>query len=97
MKRPCLDCHRLVDNGTRCHACELAWQSRRNQRPARAIYRGDWPAESRAIRDAQPWCSVCSRLTDLTVDHPTRAVLCRPCHARLENERRARQKVVRYA
>ena len=90
MRRACLvaGCPALTSR-TRCPAHERAWQAARNARPERAIYRGSWPAESRAIRAAQPWCSACGSGGDLTVDHPTRAVLCRRCHGRLEARRRA--------
>lgn len=73
---------------TRCAVCEADYQRRRNARPERRIYKGDWPAESLTLRHAQPWCSTCGSTDDLTVDHPTRAVLCRSCHMTLENARR---------
>lgn len=90
MRRPCLECGALVSGSgrSRCLVHERAYQARRNRRVERSIYGGDWPAESRALRAQQPWCSTCGADSDLTVDHPTRAVLCRRCHARLENSRR---------
>ncbi len=77
---------------TRCRACETQYQrprdAKRNADPKRKeLYGGDWPAKSRRLRKLQPWCTVCSGTVSLTVDHPTRAVLCRPCHARLESQR----------
>lgn len=81
-----------LTTATRCPRHEAVWQARRNADPARrARYGGSWNAESRAVRKAQPWCSSCGATTDLTVDHGPqgeRTVLCRPCHARLEHERR---------
>lgn len=96
MLRPCSGCRRtfaasgLVDG--RCPSCQRARDAARNAAPARAIYRGTWPTESQAARDAQPWCSRCGKTTDLTVDHgPSglgRTVLCRSCHSSVENDRR---------
>lgn len=91
MKRPCIEqrCPRLT-TATRCAEHESGFQQRRNARPERReLYLGDWPAESRAIRQAHPYCSECGSVDQLTVDHPTRRVFCRSCHGRLEASRRA--------
>lgn len=83
-------CPTLV-HGVRCARHERNRQQIRNAQPERvALYRGDWPAESRRLREQQPWCSVdgCER-TDLSVDHPTRSVLCLHHHGQLEARRRA--------
>jgi hypothetical protein len=77
--RPCLDCGALSP-ATRCPAHQRQRQQQRNASPARDIYRGDWPAYSRQRREAQPWCSLCGSLSDLTVDHTTDMVVCRHCH-----------------
>ena len=46
----------------------MGQQRRRNAKPTRrALYGGDWPAQSRAIRAASPWCVVCGSGRDLTV------------------------------
>lgn len=76
-----------IQDGPRCERHERV---KERSRPGREIYRGDWPAESKAIRAAQPWCSVdgCPS-TDLTVDHPTRKVFCRHHHGELEAQRRS--------
>lgn len=85
MKRPCLDCGVLSD-GTRCPT----HTRQRNASPERkALYGGHWQRYSRAKRKAHPWCSSCGSTSDLTVDHPSDAVLCRPCHGKLEASRRA--------
>ena len=75
---------------TRCAVHERQRQRARNARPERvALYGGGWPAESRAIRAAQPWCTAEGwHAGGLTVDHPTRAVLCRHHHGQLEAKRR---------
>lgn len=79
----------MLTKGRRCTRHESQRQRTRNADPKRIVlYKGDWPAESRRIRAEQPWCSVCYSERDLTVDHPTRAVLCRSHHARLEARRR---------
>ena len=55
-----------------------------------AVYYGpEWRKHSKARRQEQPWCTVCSTPDDLTVDHHTDWVLCRSCHSTLEAKRRA--------
>lgn len=63
-------------------------------------YGGRWAKLSRAMRARHPYCSLCGRTDDLTVDHlderdsptairstaPDRLrVLCRPCNTRRQN------------
>lgn len=97
--RPCLDCPGYATKNGRCDACRSRWNAARNARPSRSIYLGRWRATSQAVRASQPWCSRCYRTSDLTVDHGGGvdgrgglAVLCRPCHSRIEAERRAQTK-----
>lgn len=85
-KRPCLDCG-ISTYGTRCPACERFRQAVRNR--TRKHLGGTWPALSRAMRRAQPWCSICGTPYDLTADHVKprslehgAIVLCRQCNAR---------------
>lgn len=90
--KSCLDCGSPARQA-RCVRCERLWHAKRNARPGRAIYGGTWPGESLAFRRAEPWCHALRHAAtcderDLTVDHPTRLVLSRQCHAALENERR---------
>jgi len=101
VSRSCLP-HHLASPGERCprtqkaRRCaghEAAFQRWRNAKPERReLYLGDWPAESRAIRAAHPYCSECGSVDQLTVDHPLRRVFCRSCHGRLEAGRRAEAK-----
>jgi hypothetical protein len=75
---------------TRCAYHTRIRNHQRNAKPERvALYTPEWGRESRQRRAEQPYCTVagCERL-DLTVDHPTRAVLCRRHHSQLEAERR---------
>ena len=104
MTRSCLPHHRAspgercgrTQKGPRCTDHEAAFQRWRNAQPGRkAVYQGDWPAESRAIRRANPYCSVCGSVDELTVDHPTRSVFCRTHHGELEARRRAEAKATR--
>jgi hypothetical protein len=85
--RPCLNCG-VLGSGTRCVDCYRARQRRRNAQEDRRIYDRDWRAHSRGRRAEQPWCSGCGTVSDLTVDHPSDAVLCRRCHGELEARRR---------
>jgi hypothetical protein len=82
MLRPCLEpgCPRLT-RGTRCQlhtrSHDLVRQARRGDR-----YLGDWPAISKAQREAIPYCENCGSTEDLTADHyrgGTRT-LCRSCN-----------------
>ena len=80
--RPCLvaGCPELVEKG-RCarHRCQR--DAAYNAQPERQrLYGGTWDAYSRARRAAQPWCSLCQRTTDLTVDHVSGMVVCRASH-----------------
>ena len=82
----------MATRNGRCDDCRRRQQNARNSRPARAIYSGDWPAISRAAREAQPWCGKCYTDRDLTLDHGGAGVLCRSCHDKLEAERRGLRK-----
>jgi len=64
----------------RCPSCERLWQKARNAR--RTQYHGSWRATSRAARKAQPWCSICGTVYDLTLDHEHGQVECRVCNSR---------------
>ena len=76
--RPCLDCGARTRR-TRCPRCESDWNRRRNAR--RTQYQGAWAATSRRARQAQPWCSICGTLFDLTLDHEHGQVECRSCNS----------------
>jgi hypothetical protein len=79
-QRPCLDCGTLTRNPhSRCRPCHLTHQKTRNQN--RTQYTGPWYAYSRRRRKEQPWCSICQTTQDLTVDHDTDQVMCRPCNS----------------
>lgn len=81
--RICLDCPTRTRR-PRCPRCEAEWNRRRNA--ARTQYQGPWRSYSRAMRKSSPICAVCGRLDDLTVDHATNLVMCRPCNSsRREN------------
>lgn len=101
LRRPCLDCGQpftpRFSGVARCLGCERLRNAKRNASPERAIYKGGWPAESKAIRTAEPWCHSVDvgmercdvvGVKSLTVDHPTRKPLCRHHHQRLEWKRR---------
>lgn len=101
IRRPCLDCGKPFAPRfaavSRCLGCSRKYQAQRNQRPERAIYKGAWQAQSRAIRNAEPWChsgdmglGACAvvEARNLTVDHPTLKPLCRSHHGKLEQQRR---------
>lgn len=52
-------------------------------------YTGDWPATSRAQRQAEPECAWCGTTVDLCADHLVAGkpqygtrTLCRPCNSR---------------
>jgi len=70
-------------------------QRKRNAQPRRRmLYDAAWVKESRGVRDRVGVCQVsgCSKRDELTVDHPTRAVLCRTHHGELEAARRRSKK-----
>ena len=57
-----------------------------------------WRKLSKQLREDQPWCSICGKTDDLSVDHvgggrglggPLR-VVCRGCNSTLGNRARAR-------
>lgn len=87
-------CDRRTEGPTRCPDHERAFQRWRNAQPARQeLYQDGWPALSRAIREATPYCTdadagpACSG--GLTVDHVLLVPLCRHHHGALEARRRA--------
>jgi len=73
---------------SRCRPCYLRRQQARNRTAERTIYDGDWARHSAQRRAEEGGCSVCGATRDLTVDHPTDAVLCRTHHGQLEARRR---------
>lgn len=80
--RPCLDCGKptpMRPGIYRCPTHEATRQQTRNL--VRTQYRGPWRTLSRAARAAQPWCTRCGTTTDLTLDHETGTVECRPCNS----------------
>ncbi len=85
--KPCLEPYCPVPTyRSRCTEHERAYERRR---PGRHIYGRKWKAHSRRRRAEEPRCVIVGcEGTDLTVDHPTDAVLCRSHHAELENGRR---------
>lgn len=91
MKRPCLVCGAPSVN-TRCGAHVV-----QRFKPSRPEYaNAAWRKLSRAMRAAQPWCTLCGRTEDLTLDHVVPLakggtvvpdangviVLCRSCNSR---------------
>lgn len=80
--RLCLDCWTRCEptlGSSRCVSCERRRQRRRNE--IRVQYKGGWRTLSRRARAAQPWCTRCGALDDLTLDHETLDVECRSCNA----------------
>src|SRR5688572_30944410 len=80
MNTPCLDCSNMATRHGRCDGCRSRFQATRNAKPGRSIYKGGWAAVSRRARAEQPWCSLCYKTDDLTLDHTTGMVVCRSCH-----------------
>ena len=95
-QRPCLDCGVLTMVGNRCQAHRAAAQSRWKENRPNPYLDPAWRKLSIQMRRKHPWCEVCGKTTDLTVDHldplskggPLLAeehrlrVICRPCHGR---------------
>ena len=95
-QRPCLDCGVLTMVGTRCQTHRAAAQSRWKENRPNPYLDPAWRKLSSQMRRKHPWCEVCGKTTDLTVDHldplskggPLLAeehrlrVICRPCHGR---------------
>ena len=90
--RACIEpgCANLTQR-TRCpnHA-----RQKEQRRTGRDKYDYQWQQLSRQLRAQTPWCGVCGSGLDLTVDHPTRAVLCRSHHSALEAERRSQARLM---
>ena len=87
----CLVCGRLCRPGRndrgRCLVCISAWNRQRNA-DRKGLYGGTWGKESRAARQAEPWChrilvdgTLCAATSDLTKDHETGKVECRRCNS----------------
>ena len=95
-QRPCLDCGALTMVGNRCQTHRAAAQSRWKENRPNPYLDPAWRKLSSQMRRKHPWCEVCGKTTDLTVDHldplskggPLLAeehrlrVICRPCHGR---------------
>jgi len=95
-QRPCLDCGVLTMVGNRCQTHRAAAQSRWKENRPNPYLDPAWRKLSSQMRRKHPWCEVCGKTTDLTVDHldplskggPLLAeehrlrVICRPCHGR---------------
>jgi len=91
-----LDCGVLTMVGNRCQAHRAAAQSRWKENRPNPYLDPAWRKLSSQMRRKHPWCEVCGKTTDLTVDHldplskggPLLAeehrlrVICRPCHGR---------------
>lgn len=78
--RICIDCStRHRHDGPRCRPCYLAHQRARNA--ARPQYAGTWRATSRRARQTIGQCARCGTGDDLTLDHETGQVECRPCNS----------------
>ena len=76
---PCHTCGRITTAGTYCDEHRQTKQTRG--------YGGGWELTSKRLRRGKR-CVICGTALDLTVDHPTLAVLCRSHHVRLEGLRR---------
>lgn len=57
MKRPCLDCGRLIDKGSRCPQCESIHKAQK-----RAIYgNAAWRDDRQQAITAEPYCHRCGK------------------------------------
>ena len=95
-QRPCLDCGTLTMVGNRCQTHRAAAQAKWKEGRPNPYLDPAWRKLSSQMRRKHPWCEVCGKTTDLTVDHldqlskggPLLAeehrlrVICRPCHGR---------------
>ena len=84
--RPCLDCGRIVRNGSRCPTCRKRKDRQRGSATQRG-YGAEWRRFSADLREMAGECSMCGATEDLTVDHIMPGVLdlgvrvpCRSCH-----------------
>lgn len=79
LRKPCLTCGEMTDNGSRCEDCRLFTRgldrrSRPDRRSNRARgYDTQWRNVSERARRAQPFCEVCGATEDLQADHTPRA------------------------
>lgn len=92
--RPCLErgCPEITFTGSRCSSHAAAYERARGSRTARG-YDNDWLRLRRLAISAQPWCSKCGAVDDLTADHirplnkggltigSNLQVLCRSCNS----------------
>lgn len=78
MRKPCLSCNELTDQGSRCETCQAAVNrmSRRgqvtktdNRSAAARGYDWQWDKLSARARKLQPFCSHCGSKEDLQADH----------------------------
>jgi 5-methylcytosine-specific restriction protein A len=83
--------------GNRCQTHRAAAQARWKEGRPNPYLDPAWKKLSSQMRRKHPWCEVCGKTTDLTVDHldplskggPLLAsesrlrVICKPCHGRL--------------
>jgi 5-methylcytosine-specific restriction endonuclease McrA len=95
-QRPCLDCGVLTMVGNRCQQHRAAAQAKWKEGRPNPYLDPAWRKLSSQMRRKHPWCEVCGKTTDLTVDHldplskggPLLAeehrlrVVCRTCHGR---------------
>jgi len=96
--RPCLGCGQLTRLGNRCIQCQKSWNQSRHVKGPRPYDKPEWKRASAKKRSDQPWCSMCGRQDDLTVDHiiplskggdlvpdddELLRVLCRRCHGKV--------------
>ena len=99
LPRPCKDCG-IIARAARCTECDRIHRKiKEAARPTRAQrgYDYQWRQISKALREEQPWCSICARTIDLTVDHikplaeggltirSNLQVLCRKCNSSKAN------------
>ena len=92
VKRPCIDCGRLIASSTRCRVCRGTVERRRGS-PTQRGYDSAWYRVVRAAINEQPWCANCMATHDLTGDHlvplslggtstpDNVVVLCRRCNS----------------
>ena len=100
LPRPCLECGEIA-RAARCEECKAKHsKAKESARPTRAQrgYDYAWRKLSKAMREAQPWCSQCQSTKDLTVDHRIPLsdggltvtsnlwVLCRRCNSSKGNQ-----------
>jgi 5-methylcytosine-specific restriction protein A len=100
--KPCLRCRAITTQGSWCAQCRPVHERQRDKErnrgtPAERGYTSAWFRVAAAAIKAQPWCSRCYAVTNLTGDHivplsrggtndPSNVrVLCRKCNSSLGN------------